>query len=96
MNREEIMATLLAHESETEAFGIKSLRLFGSAARGEAGPQSDADFLVEFDGPVTYDRYSEFKFYLEDLLGVSVDLVTVKALKPRMKPIVEREAIRVA
>jgi len=79
-----------------ERFAVRSLALFGSAARGEATEASDVDLLVEFDGPPTFDRYMDLKFYLEDLLGRRVDLVTPDALKTRMRPIVEKEAIRVA
>ena len=74
---------------------MKSLAVFGSVARGEAGPDSDVDILVEFEGRATFDRYMGLKFFLEDLLGRRVDLVTRKALKPRMRPYVEREAIYV-
>lgn len=52
--------------------------------------------LVEFDGPPTFDRYMDLKFHLEDLLGRRVDVVTPAALKPRMRPVVQREAVRVA
>ncbi|MBI2939097.1 MAG: metallopeptidase family protein, partial [Chloroflexi bacterium] len=55
-------------------FGVKSLALFGSVARDEAGPESDVDVLVEFDGPPTFDQYIGLKLYLEDLLGAHVDL----------------------
>ena len=74
---------------------MKSLAVFGSVARGEAGPESDVDILVEFEGRATFDRYMGLKFFLEDLLGRRADLVTRKALKPRLRPYVEREAIYV-
>lgn len=54
------------------------------------------DLLVDFDGPPAFDLYMDTKFYLEDLLGRRVDLVTVGGLKPRVRPFVERELIRVA
>jgi predicted nucleotidyltransferase len=65
-------------------------------ARDEAGPDSDVDVLVEFDGPVTLDRYMGLKFHLEDALGARVDLVTTSGLKARARPVIEREAIDVA
>jgi hypothetical protein len=90
----------VALQSEAEAlrqrFAVRSLFLFGSAARGQAGPASDVDVLVEFDGPPTFDRYMDLKFHLEDLLGRRVDVVTPAALKPHMRPVVQREAVRVA
>jgi hypothetical protein len=77
-------------------FGVRRLALFGSVARDEARPDSDVDVLVAFDGPVTLDRYMGVKFHLEDALGARVDLVTDSGLKPRARPIVEREALDVA
>lgn len=78
-----------------ERFGVKELALFGSTARDRAGAASDVDVLVAFDGPATSARYFGVQFYLEDLLGCSVDLVTDKALRPELRPFVEREAIHV-
>jgi predicted nucleotidyltransferase len=79
-----------------ERFGVLSLRLFGSVARGEAAPGSDIDVLVDFGGPPTFDQYMDLKFFLEDLLQAKVDLVTVSGLRPRLRPRIEEEAIRVA
>ncbi len=53
------------------------------------------DILVEFSGPATFDGYMDLKFFLEDLLGCKVDLVTQKALKPRLRPYVAKDAIYV-
>jgi len=77
----------------SQRFGVTRLALFGSTARGNAGPASDVDVLVAFDGPATSARYFGGQFYLEDLLGRSVDLVTEKALRERLRPFIERDAI---
>jgi predicted nucleotidyltransferase len=69
--------------------------LFGSTARDAAGPGSDVDVLVSFDGPATSARYFGVQFYLEDLLACQVDLVTDKALRNALKPYVERDAITI-
>ncbi len=95
-SRESILQILSGHRAEWEQLGVKSLALFGSAVREDLRPDSDVDILVEFDGPATFDRYIELKFRLEALLGRPVDLVTPRALKPRLRPYVEREAIRVS
>ena len=79
-----------------QRFGVRHLSLFGSTVRDQARDSSDVDVLVEFDGPATSDRYFGLQFYLEDLLGCSVDLVTDKALRPELRPHIEKEAIRVA
>jgi len=78
------------------AFGVRTLAVFGSVARNEAGPTSDVDVLVEFDGPTTFDRYFGVKEALEELLGTRVDLATPSMLKPSLKLEVDREAVHVA
>ena len=74
---------------------MAELALFGSFARDQATEASDVDVLVAFDGPATSRSYFGVQFYLEDLLGRRVDLVTTKALRPRFRPYVEREAVHV-
>lgn len=96
MRRDEALSLLRAHQADLTRFHVKSLALFGSVARDEAGPESDLDLLLEFDVPATFDLYMGLKLYLEDTLGCRVDLVMNRALKPRMRTRVEREAVRVA
>lgn len=85
-----------AHKATlSERFGVTDLALFGSTARGTAGEGSDVDILVSFDGPASSKRYFGVQFYLEDLLGCTVDLVTDKALRPELRPYVEKDAIHV-
>jgi predicted nucleotidyltransferase len=97
MSRQDVLKILRRETAKLRTrFGVKRLALFGSVARDEARPDSDVDVLVDFDGPVTLDRYMGLKFHLEDALGARVDLVTTSGLKPRARPVVEREAIDVA
>jgi uncharacterized protein len=94
MDRSTALQLLRAHRPTlAERFGVVRLALFGSTARDTAGPDSDVDVLVAFDGPATSDRYFGVQFYLEDLLGRPVDLVTEPALRERLRPYVERDAI---
>ena len=95
MKRDDVVRLLAGRWHEFARFGVESLALFGSVAREENQPGSDVDILVEFEGRATFDRYMGLKFFLEDLLGCRVDLVTNKALKPRMRPYVEKEAVYV-
>ena len=76
--------------------GVRSLALFGSVARDEATETSDLDFLVEFEGTATFDRYMDLKFFLEDLFHKPVDLVTKRSLKSQIRQTVLEEAINVA
>jgi predicted nucleotidyltransferase len=73
-------------------FTVRSIGLFGSTATGLSNELSDVDILVELDEP-TFDHYMELKFLLEDALGRDVDLVLKDTLKPRIKPIIEKEVI---
>jgi len=96
MTRDEILRLLREHREDLIRQGVKSLALFGSIARDEAGAESDVDLLVEFVTPPGFDGYMSLKFHLEDLLGRRVDLVMEGALRPWARPVVEREAIYVA
>ncbi len=96
MRRADAIALIEQHRAEIAAFGVKALSLFGSVARDEARDDSDIDVLVEFEGPVTYDRYCDVRFFIEDLLHVNVDLVLKEGLRPEVVPYVERDVIRVA
>lgn len=96
MNRSEALDILKNHLPEIRRrFGVTCLALFGSTSRDAAGAESDIDILVTFDGPGTSQRYFGLQFYLEDLFGVPVDLVTDKALRPELRRHVEQEAIHV-
>ena len=96
MNRADTLATLSRHKPEMQRrFGVRSLALFGSYARDESHAGSDVDMLVDFDGMATSERYFGLQFFLEDLLGAPVDLVTRQALRPQLRPFVERDAIHV-
>uniref|UniRef100_A0ABX1PHP9 DNA polymerase subunit beta n=1 Tax=Aromatoleum anaerobium TaxID=182180 RepID=A0ABX1PHP9_9RHOO len=88
---------LLARSKPTlaERYGVTDLALFGSTVRDTARGDSDVDILVAFDGPATSERYFGVQFYLEDMFGVPVDLVTDKALRPELRPFVEKEAVHV-
>ena len=64
-----------------DAHGARNVRVFGSVARGEARPDSDVDFLVEFEPGRTLFDLIGLKQDLEDLLGTAVDVVTPNSLR---------------
>lgn len=75
-----------------QKYGVKRIGIFGSFARGEAKEGSDIDVLVDFnDGAKTFDHFMDLKFFLEDLFGRKIDLVTVPALRPQLKEVILRE-----
>ena len=96
MDRQATIRLLSEHKAHlTSEFGVIKLALFGSTVRDRATAASDVDVLVGFDGPATSARYFGGQFYLEDLLGRPVDLVTDKALRAELRPFIEREAVHV-
>jgi predicted nucleotidyltransferase len=96
MDREQVLQLLTQHKPQlAQRYGVLRLALFGSTARNSTSSESDIDILVAFDGPATSQRYFGVQFYLEDLLGRPVDLVTEKALRPELRPHIEREALHV-
>jgi predicted nucleotidyltransferase len=72
--------------------GAYNVRVFGSVARGEAGPASDVDFVVDVQPWVGLEFFGLWD-ELEDLLGREVDLVTERSLKPRIRERILREAV---
>jgi len=91
MSREDILDLLASPRAEIESFGVTSLRLFGSVARGEASTESDIDLLVSFRETPTFSGFMKLRIFLEDLLGNKVDLVTESGLRERARtPFVSR------
>lgn len=85
-----VLAALRLHRDGLRRYGVRSLGLFGSTARGRARADSDLDFVVEFERK-TFDDYMGLKFYLEDLFHRDVDLVIADAIKPSLRSRILRE-----
>ncbi|MFP4465694.1 MAG: nucleotidyltransferase family protein [Candidatus Goldiibacteriota bacterium] len=75
-------------------FKIKEIAVFGSYARNEQTEDSDMDILVEFSEPVGFEFFRAQRF-LEEKLGIKVDLVTRDAIKPAIEESILRDMIRV-
>lgn len=89
----EVLRTLREMEGELrERFSVSRIGVFGSSVAGSASPESDVDILVELEEP-TFDHYMDLKFRLEEVLDRAVDLVIAETLKPRLRPIIEREVV---
>jgi hypothetical protein len=90
--KHDIMNVLQQHHTHLRDLGIKRIGLFGSFVRGEQRPESDIDFLVEFEsGRKTFDTFMELSFFLEDVLQHKVELVTVESLSPYIGPYILKE-----
>ena len=96
LDRDTVVTLLKGHEDEIHRLGVSELSLFGSVARNEARSDSDVDLLATFRDPITSDSFFTAKFFLEDLLGRRVDLLTEAALRDRVRHAIESELVRVA
>lgn len=95
MRREQVIATLRAHEDDLRHRGVIHAALFGSVARGEERPDSDTDIMIEID-PESHMGvwgYAGLKEYIATLFEGPVDVVDRDALKPYVAPAATADAI---
>jgi predicted nucleotidyltransferase len=97
MDRDSAIRTLKAHEAELRALGVKRLSLFGSLARGEAGPESDVDLAVTLDPErkIGLFRYAALREQLADMLGREVDMVSEPVSKARLQARIDQDRVHV-
>ena len=96
MTRQEVINRIAAHRNELQARGIKSLALFGSVVREEAGESSDVDVVIELNRPLGLFGLSEIKDLIETILGVrKVDLIVRDGIHPALKDVILGEAVDV-
>jgi uncharacterized protein len=95
LDRAEIARRLNARRAELARFGVRSLALFGSRARGSEHAESDIDLLVDFAAPIDLLTFMELEEELQVWLGARVDLVPRDALKPLLRDRILREAVSV-
>ncbi len=86
-----IKETLQKHKDDIyNKYSVKSFGIFGSYARNEQTKTSDIDILVEFDKPIGLE-FVALAEYLESLLGIKVDLVSKKSIKPKLMEYIQRD-----
>jgi len=94
-NIKEIKKIIKQHKKELEEkFKVKAIAIFGSYIRDEQTPQSDIDILVEFKEPVGF-LFIHLADYLEEVLGVKVDLLTPDSIKPNRRKYILKELVYV-
>lgn len=94
--KEEAIRRLKGASRKLTSLGVVSIGLFGSFVTGLQTPTSDIDILVDFDPDRhSFDNFMELSFFLEDLLGRKVELVTSESLSPHIGPHILREVERV-
>ncbi len=92
-SKEDVVVCLAANCENIYRLGVKTLAIFGSFVRGEGRVESDVDFIVEFfPGKKTFDNFMKLSFFLEDILGRPVDLVTPESLSPHIGTQILEEA----
>jgi predicted nucleotidyltransferase len=80
------------HKQEIrEKYHVSEIGVFGSYIRGEQEEDSDIDILVSFEKPIGFVKFMRLEFYLSELLGNKVDLVTKDSLKPHIGSVILRE-----
>lgn len=91
-SKKELFSRLRGQADKLREFGVESLALFGSFSRDEATPESDIDLLVEFaPGEKSFDNFMELNFFVDDLLGRSVELLTPESLHPEFAESIANE-----
>jgi predicted nucleotidyltransferase len=97
MTRHDAIARLTPHADALKTRGATSLYLFGSVARDEARAASDLDLFIDYDRDGHFNAFDlvGIKQYLEQMLGVDVDVTTRDSLHPMLRPDIERSAVRV-
>ncbi len=95
MKRKNILQCLTHDRKAIEEYGVKSLSVFGSVARGDEKETSDVDILVSFNQPLGLFAFLELRDHLEEILDTQVDLVTEQALHPRLRNRILKESIHV-
>ena len=87
LNKNTIFQTIVANKQQLEDFGVLKIGLFGSFVRNQANDSSDIDFLVEIEKDrKTFKNFMMLNYFLEDLFGRKVDLITLQSLSPYIGP----------
>ncbi len=95
MTVEQALAELRRHRRRLSELGVRHVAVFGSFARGEAGPGSDLDILISLDPERRIDlfAYAGIALAIEEILGRRIDMANHARLRPHVRPSVERDAI---
>ena len=94
LDKNSIQETLKNHKVDINSFGVETIHIFGSVARNDAKSSSDLDVLVKFKpGKKNFDNFMNLTFFLEDVFGVKVDLITIDSINGSFKKSVEEDSI---
>ena len=91
-NKKQVFSLLIQNKEVIKSYGVNTLGVFGSFVRDEPDLNSDIDLLVEFDPEKkTYRNFIGLVYYLEELLGRKVELVTPNSISPYIAPYIKKE-----
>lgn len=90
--KDDILEILRSRSADIQKFGARRVGLFGSFSRNESKPESDIDFIVEFDtNKKNYDNFIRLAFFLEDATGRKIELLTPESINSSLKSTIESE-----
>jgi uncharacterized protein len=96
-DKESVLLILRSQHMQLSRFGVRRYGLFGSFVRNEQRPDSDLDILIEFEpSQKNFKSFMQLAFFLEDLLGRKVDILTPESLSPFIGPAILKEVEYVA
>ncbi len=92
----EIKEILSSHKEELQSkYKVKEMKIFGSYVKNEQRERSDVDILVDFYEVPDLLKFIEMERYLEEILGVKVDLVRISVLRPELRDGILNEAVKI-
>lgn len=92
LNKESLLALISSNSDAIRRYGVKTLGIFGSFSRNKQNDQSDVDLLVDFEPEKeTYRNFISLAYFLEELLGRKVEIVTRNGMSPYIGPKILKE-----
>lgn len=95
--KKELLAAISKNSEMIKSYGVKSLGIFGSFRKGKIHESSDVDLLVDFDpSKKSFDNFMDLSFFLEELFGRKVEIVTNQSLSKFIGPHILNEVQHVS
>ncbi len=96
-SKQELLSAISTNREVIKSYGVNRLGIFGSFSKGTSTELSDVDLLVDFlPGKKTFDNFMELSFFLEELFGRKVELVTPQSLSKFIGPHILKEVENVS
>jgi len=90
--KSELFSLIVRHKSDIRKYGVAKIGVFGSFVRDEANRKSDVDLMVDFEpGKKTFDNFMDLNFFMEDITGRRVQILTPQYINRHLKPYILKE-----